>query len=95
MLTVAVVYAYLRSPSLQPRQRRLDAGKAPTRALLVTVAGGDQLETVLMRSGFVSNYAVKARQAPSDELFAAARSIPPWLAPPPPTECGAARTVVG
>lgn len=76
VLTVAVVSAYLRSPSLQPTQRRLDAGEAPTRALLATVAGGDQLEAAaLMLSGFVSNAAMMHDKLLSDELIAAAVDI--------------------
>lgn len=58
------------------RDEMVHDGEGPLRALLATVAHGDQLEAAaLMLSGFVSNAAMMHDTIPSDDLIAAAVDI--------------------
>lgn len=55
------------------RDEMVREGEAPQRALLATVASGDQLEAAsLMLSGFLSTAAMMHDSLPSDELIATA-----------------------
>lgn len=58
------------------RDEMVRDGEAPLRALLATVAHGDQLEAAaLMLSGFISSAAMMHDKLPSDALIAAAVDI--------------------